>query len=186
MSSNTSEIKSFPAAAPRTSGIRARRVALGLSQNFLALAATISKHAILVAEKGDAPPIVYQRLDAALVCIERGGTLEDARQVSGALRPPRAAPVRQKKPLPEHSPCKQCGGDVPKARRRSIADWLAQAYCSPECREATLRGEAGWPVLTTDLITGTPFAAHDRDPGDGGARRLARPETHVASASTLG
>jgi hypothetical protein len=42
-------------------------------------------------------------------------------------------------------------------------------------------GPRGWPALTGSRLHGRPFAAFDRDPGDGGTLRVSRPETLVAT-----
>jgi len=93
---------------------------------------------------------------------------------------------RPKAPPHSHASCEYCGGLVVRSGSETRERWIARKYCSVPCRsEAEGPGE-GWPENTGSELRGTPFAAHNRDPGDGGMMRYDTPATHVPAATVLG
>jgi hypothetical protein len=102
------------------------------------------------------------------------------------------------KPEREHPPCayQGCGRPVLRRSNEGFTRYHLRRCCSPECaQEISVKGSSEWfarrrqglgewPDITGSNMSGQPFAAFDRDPGDGGRMRVPRPATFVATEAT--
>jgi hypothetical protein len=108
----------------------------------------------------------------------------------------RCSNISRIKPGKPHAPCIKCGGPVRRRDNESHSRFSERQCCSTKCaRELNAQGASdwhaaqreeprGWPEMTGSRLRGRPFAAFDKDPGDGGLMRLPRPVTFIETEAS--